>query len=88
MRSLLSRLFGTGGTGEKAAEGGPLGTVRTPCSTCSRQILPGSHCPFCQSQSFCEEILTTLRLDHAPEEKIEALGGVIVATEAARQYVA
>lgn len=82
MMGLLSRLFGNGPPPAAA----PLGQTRTACRSCERQILPGSHCPFCQSQAFSKEMLTTVPLEHGPQEKLEALGGVIIATEAARQY--
>lgn len=88
MMGLLSRLFGGGngnGKGPTPAAA-TFGQTRTPCPTCTRQILPGSHCPFCQSQAFSKEIFNTVLLEHSPQEKLEALGGVIVATEAARQY--
>ena len=89
MMGLLSRLFGSGkGDGKTPvpAPAAALGQARTACPSCDRQILPGSHCPFCQSQAFSKEVFNTLLREHSPQEKLEALGGVIVATEAARQY--
>jgi len=86
---LLSRLFGRSGAGEAAASPGTVPArdrSRTNCPHCDRQILSGSPCPFCQSQAFSKEIFTTVQREHSPQEKLEALGGVIVATEAARQY--
>src|SRR5687767_5956513 len=85
MLALLSRLFGTGDA-SAPTQPAALGRLRAACPSCARQILPGSHCPFCQSQAFSKEMFTTVSLEHAPQEKLEALGGVIVATEAARQY--
>jgi hypothetical protein len=82
--SLLSRFFGRGGAAPTASA--PVGQTRTPCPTCERQVLPGSHCPFCQSQAFSKEIFDTVLRDHSRQEKLVALGGVMVATEAARQH--
>lgn len=88
MFSLLSRLFGTGNSVRPAPGRAPdaFELARAPCPTCERQILPGSCCPFCQSQAFSKEMFKTVQLEHAPQEKLEALGGVVVATEAARRY--
>lgn len=92
--SLLTRLFGhgngnDGGDGKEPAPApvqAALGQTRTPCPTCARQVLPGSYCPFCQSQLFSKAFFSTVLREHSPQEKLEALGGVIIATEAARQY--
>jgi hypothetical protein len=86
MMSLLSRLFGTAKPSGEALAPGEIGQQRTPCPTCERQVLPGSHCPFCHSQSFSKQVFDTLPREHSPQEKLEALGGVIIAHEAARQY--
>ena len=85
---LLTRLFGSGNGDQRdlAPALAKLGQARTPCKTCERQILPGSDCPFCHSQSFSKELFSTVQREHSPQEKLQALGGVVVATEAARQF--